>query len=140
MKVRASLRLGGLLVLGLSFAFSERVVKAEEDPLEETQKLLQDATRRAGVIQGDSRAQDADRQADAVVGGDAAKKEELYQISSEAFSSLEKQNGGDPQAMGQALLKAQQDPEGFFKTLSPENQAAIRAMARELEAQKKGTK
>ena len=135
---RISSGLPGLLVLGLVLA-SGGPARAEEDALVEAQKLLEDASRRAGVMQSDGKAREADRQAEAAVAGDPAKKEKLYQISSQALGDLEKQKGGDPQAMARALEQAQKDPEGFFKTLSPENQAAIRSMARELETRKKGT-
>ena len=137
MEAQIKFCLGILLIASCSLAFAGRGARAEGDPLAEAQLLLQDASRRAGVIQGDVQAESVDRQADRVVGGDSAKKQKLYQISSQALGDLENQNGGDPLAMARALEKAQKDPEGFFKTLSPENQAAIRSMAREIEAQKK---
>ncbi len=127
------------LGFGLALMLAGSFTRADEDALVQAQKLLQDASQRVEVLQKDTQARAVDRQVDAVVGADPAKKEKLYQISSQALGDLERQKGGDPEAMAKALEQAQKDPEGFFKTLSPENQAAIRAMARDLEARKKGT-
>ena len=127
------------LGFGLALMLAGSFTRADEDALVQAQKLLQDASQRVEVLQKDTQALAVDRQVDAVVGADPAKKEKLYQISSQALGDLEKQKRGDPEAMAKALEQAQKDPEGFFKTLSPENQAAIRAMARDLEARKKGT-
>ena len=128
------------MVSGLVLMLADSsAARADEGALVQAQKLLQDASQRMEVLQKDAEARAADQQVDAVVGADPAKKEKLYQISSQALGDLEKQKGGDPEAMAKALEQVQKDPEGFFKTLSPENQAAIRAMARDLEARKKGT-
>jgi hypothetical protein len=76
----------------------------------------------------------ADQKALEAVGGDAAKKQAIYNISAdEIMPVLAQQTNGDPEKMQLLLLKAQTDPEGFMNSLPPETQAKIKNIAASVE-------
>ncbi len=76
----------------------------------------------------------ADQRALEAVGGDAARKQVLYNISADdIMPALVQQTGGDPEKMQQLLLKAQTNPEGFMNSLPPETRAKIKNLATSVE-------
>ena len=118
-----------LLVIGLSW----QNVYAEDDTssaLQKTQDCLRNQTCEAAKS---SAGQAADQKALEAVGGNAANKQELYNISADIMPMLIQQTGGDPEKMQALMLKAQTDPEGFFNSLSPDAQAKIKNIANTVE-------
>lgn len=69
--------------------------------------------------------QAADLKALEAVGGDAAKKQELYNISADIMPFLMQQAGSDPNKMQEIMLKAQTDPEAFLNSLPADVRARI---------------
>lgn len=118
-----------LLVIGLAW----QNVYAEDDTvsaLQKTQDCLRNQTCDAAKS---SAGQAADQKALEAVGGNAANKQELYNISADIMPMLIQQTGGDPEKMQALMLKAQTDPEGFFNSLSPDAQAKIKNIANTVE-------
>jgi len=118
-----------LLVIGLAW----QNVYAEDDTvsaLQKTQDCLRNQTCEAAKS---SAGQAADQKALEAVGGNAANKQELYNISADIMPMLIQQTGGDPEKMQALMLKAQTDPEGFFNSLSPDAQAKIKNIANTVE-------
>lgn len=75
----------------------------------------------------------ADQKALEAVGGNAADKQVLYDISADIMPFLLQQSGDDPEKMQAIVQKAQNDPEAFFNSLPPEIQTKIKALADALE-------
>jgi hypothetical protein len=95
-------------------------------PLADTQNCLRNqncesAQTEAGIA--------ADQHALAAVGGNAANKQEVYDISADIMPYLVQQSGGDPNKMLIIIQKAQADPEGFMNSLPANVQTRIRSAA-----------
>jgi hypothetical protein len=75
----------------------------------------------------------ADRKVLDALGGDASKKQELYDISADILPILLQQAGGDPAKMLAILEKEQNNPEEFLKLLPLELQNRIKIAATGLE-------
>jgi hypothetical protein len=118
-----------LLVIGL---FWQNVYA--DDDIDSALQKTQDCLRNQNCESAKSNAgQAADRKALEAVGGNAANKQELYNISADIMPDLIQQTGGDEEKMQALILKAQTDPEGFFNSLSPDAQAKIKHLAAALE-------
>jgi len=110
---------------------------ASEESLGKTRQMLTIPAQREQVIQSDARARQADSQVDALTSGSPQLKQQVYDAAAGAISDLTHANSGDPEAMLETHEKAQQDPEGFLKSLSPETQQQIKSLARDIEEQQK---
>jgi hypothetical protein len=73
--------------------------------------------------------QAADQKALNAVGGNAANKQELYNLSAEIMPLLVQQTGGDPEKMQALIQKALADPEAFFNSLPADTRAQIKNLA-----------
>lgn len=112
----------------LALAMSFQLVHADDASLalQETQDCLRKqncgpATTDAGKA--------ADRKVLDALGGDANKKQELYDISADILPILVQQADGDPTKMQAILEKAQNKPEEFLKLLPLELQNRIKIAA-----------
>lgn len=76
-----------------------------------------------------SAGQAADQKALNAVGGNAANKQELYNLSAEIMPILVQQTGGDPEKMQALIQKALTDPEAFFNSLPADTRAQIKNLA-----------
>jgi uncharacterized iron-regulated membrane protein len=118
-----------LLVIGLAW----QNIYAEDDTvsaLQKTQDCLRNQTCEAAKS---SAGQAADQKALEAVGGNAANKQELYNISADIMPILIQQTGGDPEKMQLFMLKAQTDPEKFLNSLPLDVQAKIKNIAKTVE-------
>lgn len=104
------------------------------DALQQTQDCL-----RAGNCEtmNTNQGKAADQKALEAVGGDQAKKQELYNISADIMPWLTEQSKGDPGKMQEILLKAQTDPEGFYNSLPADVKSKISSTASSVEASRK---
>jgi hypothetical protein len=59
---------------------------------------------------------------------------ELYDLAAQVFTEITQQAGGDPTAMSAALARGRSDPAALARSLSPETQARLRALAAKLSA------
>ena len=112
--------------LALSMSFQHAHADDASLALQETQDCLRkqncgSATTDAGKA--------ADRKVLDALGGDASKKQELYDISADILPILVQQAGGDPAKMLAILEKAQNNPEDFLKLLPLELQNRIKIAA-----------
>ena len=111
------------------------VDNASKEALEKTQNLLRSSGQRKEAIKaGGAQMQEADSAA-AGLAGNEANKERMYDISADVFDKIVKDANGDPTKMKEALLKAQGNPEAFLRSLSPQQQAAIKQLADQIGAQ-----
>lgn len=117
-----------------SFSFAE--LKSDDaDSLQKTQNFLKDKAAREAFIKDNPEAQQHVNQMNSL-GMSANQQNEIYGVSSEIFAQLIKENNGDSIAVSKMLLEAQKNPEAFYKSLSPESQAKIKAMGFQLEEKK----
>ena len=108
---------------------------ASAEALEKTQNLLRNSgARKEAIKAGGQQMQEADANA-AGLAGSQANKERMYDISADVFEKIVKDANGDPTKMKEALLKAQGNPEAFLRSLSPQQQAAIKQLADQIGAQ-----
>lgn len=125
------------MIFAVVFVFGV-FASGEEDPavasaLKDTKDLLKNKSQREELFKKDERAKTANSQVDSVTGGNAAQSQQIYDISSDAFSSVMQNVGNDPNKAMELLQKAQGNPEAFFKSLPPEVQAKIRGVASDIE-------
>ena len=123
------------LVAGL-LSISLAQAQEEGDPVAEAQAFLKNEQKREDLFKKDEKAKQADTFAGQAVGGDKASKEELYSISADIMAQLAKDGKEDPAKMQEILKKALANPEAFTKSLSPEVQARIKAVADKTESQR----
>lgn len=110
--------------------------QAVDDAMRDTQDLLKDQSKRQELFKKDSRARSADDKVQSLTGGDAAQSQQIYNISSDAFSAVMQSVGNDPNKMMELLQKAQGNPEAFYNSLPPDIKDKIRGVASDIE--KKG--
>ncbi len=106
------------------------------EALQKTQSVLNNSKDRNDFIKNNGKAKDADDFALKAAGGDANKKNEIYNISSEVFAELVKANNGDMAKVQQQLMEALKNPEGFANSLSPELRKKIRSVSGEPSSKK----
>ena len=130
------------LTVLLSTAFFPNLAQAAEDleddllsvsPAVLTQRLMTDPAKREKALAGDAKAAEADAKLREITNGDPKKVEAMYQMASQIFGEMAAKHVADPdggdKAMEKIMADAQRDPAAFMKTLSPEQQAQIEAMA-----------
>ena len=76
--------------------------------------LLQSDMGRQEAIGKSADAQAADAQVKAIA-GNPANTDAIYQLSSEVFSKLVEQTGGDPEKMQAILTQAKDNPKAFYE-------------------------
>ena len=109
--------------------------KHDEQALKDTQRLLSDDAAIQAFAKDNKDAQGALKQVDDLTKGDPKKKAEINEIASRTFANMIKANNGDNAATLEQLQVGLKDPAAFLKTMSPEDQARIKAMAAEIDKQ-----
>lgn len=132
------------LVLLLAVSFMATTVTFADDSddaaaLREAQELMRSESKRAEVIKDNAKAQQADSFALQAVGGDQKLKNDVYNVSADIMGTVKDLAGGDPVKMNELLQKALKDPGAFLKSLPADQQAKIRSIANQTEANKKGS-
>ena len=125
-------------VCALSFnVLAEELNKVDSEALDKTVQMLNNPVAREGAIKenGDG-AKKADKMAKDLMGSDA-NVQEIYKAAAEIFRKMASDNNGDLDKMMEAMGKAQQDPEGFYKTLSPEQKEMIKNLGDKAAEQQK---
>jgi hypothetical protein len=112
---------------------SAQTDQAIENALKDTQDLLKDNSKRQELFKKDSNAKAADDQVQNVTGGDSAQSQEIYNISSDAFSAVMQSAGNDPNKVMEMLNKAKGDPKAFYDSLPAEIRNKIRGVASDIE-------
>jgi hypothetical protein len=99
---------------------------ASTEALQKTQRCLQSQNcDSANTDAGKA----ADQQALDAVGGNAASKQALYNLSSDILPLLVQQAEGDPLKLQALVAKAQMNPEAFLSSLPADVQAKIKSTA-----------
>ncbi len=123
------------IILGLIFTASKALSRTDEEinaeALEKTQALLRDPEQRVKAGSEDSKAAATMKSADKFVGPNNTK--ETYDLTADIFGSLEKKANGNPK---EAVDEAQKNPEAFFNSLTPEQQARIHELAKKIESER----
>ena len=114
-----------LILIGLFFFFSNATDELSI-ALQQTQECLKKQNCDSALS---SAGQAADQKALDAVGGNAANKQELYNLSAEILPILVQQTGGDPEKLQALIQKALTDPEAFFNSLPADTQAQIKNLA-----------
>ncbi|MBP6300285.1 MAG: hypothetical protein KA365_07730 [Arenimonas sp.] len=114
-----------LILIGL-FCHNANATNELSIALQQTQECLKkqncDSAKSSAGQAADQKALDA-------VGGNAANKQELYNLSAEILPILVQQTSGDPEKMQALIQKALTDPEAFFNSLPADTQAQIKNLA-----------
>lgn len=98
-----------------------------------TQEMLKDQKQRQEVINQSDKAKESDQFVDKVVQGDGKKKDKMYNIASDITGNFSSKS---PEEANKILNEASKNPEGFFNSLTPEQQKSIRELANTLEPAK----
>lgn len=122
-----------ILVFGLATSVSaEELNKVDAEALEKTVELLNSRSQRQETIDKSADAQKTDEMVKKLV-GDGADLDKIYKMSAEIFRDLAHQNKGDSAALIEQMQKAQQNPETFYNSLSPEQKKMIQEMSASIE-------
>lgn len=114
------------LILIVLFCHNANATDELSMALQQTQECLKKQNCDSALS---SAGQAADQKALNAVGGNAASKQELYNLSAEILPILVQQTGGDPEKMQALIQKALTDPEAFFNLLPADTQAQIKNLA-----------
>jgi hypothetical protein len=107
--------------------------KYNQEALKKTQDFLKNKSEREAFINKSPDAQPyAQKMND--LGMNESQKNKTFNISADVFAELVKENNGDAAAVQKMLLNAQQNPEAFYNSLSPENKKMIESLGSEMEA------
>jgi hypothetical protein len=107
--------------------------KYNQEALKKTQDFLKNKSEREAFINKSPDAQPyAQKMND--MGMNESQKNKTFNISADVFAELVKENNGDAAAVQKMLLNAQQNPEAFYNSLSPENKKMIESLGSEMEA------
>ncbi len=119
----------------LSLIIFLSIVSKADPALQQTQDVLRNKEQRNKVIQQlPDNAKKADKTIDAISGGDDAVKEQMYDVSADIMKNFE---GMSPEQMQELLSNASKNPEGFYKSLSPEQRSKIKQISDQLERKQK---
>lgn len=127
------LLVSSVLTLSLSVFADESAVNAKA--LEQTMEMLQNRMQREEAIKGDKDAEKADNMAKDLVGG-GENLEKLYKLSAKVFRDVANKKNGNLTDMMETLQKAQQDPEGFYKNLTPEQKKMVEQISKDVKINK----
>jgi flagellum-specific peptidoglycan hydrolase FlgJ len=133
-KIVFSSVIGIFLILSASYSSRARASEdaATKEALDKTVELMNDRSQREKAAKENTSAAAAHAEVQKL--GGAQTQDAVYGVGAEIMKSLVQQTGGDPVKMQELMAKAQRDPEGFAKSLSPDQQAKIRSIASEVSA------
>lgn len=114
---------------------AENLSAEDQAALKDTQALLKNPAALKGLVGDDERA--ALAAIENLTKGTPGADGKIYDVSSEIFASIVKKANGDSAEIQRLLLEAQANPKKFMESLSPEQQAKIRAVAGQIEATQK---
>ena len=118
-----------LLLLIPTFVFAQN---NNQQAANKAKELLNNPAMLEQYIQQHSEAQAADQKVRSL-GGNEANTQKIYQMASEIFAQLVQQYNGDPNAMLNAMMQAQQNPEAFAASFTPAQKAQLKALAKDIE-------
>lgn len=127
---------------GLSVAYHAEAESSATHPKKEvitkeavqsTQQTLRNEKARSQII-GESKAAQANDKKAAELAGSAENKEKLYDVSADIMANFQ---GKSVEEMENIINQASKDPEGFLKSLTPQQRAKIQEISRQIEASKK---
>lgn len=101
---------------------------ASTEALFKTQQLLRDPEQRNKVIGDSAEAQMVDAQVESLA-GNPQYKEAIYSLSNEVFSDLVHTTDGNPEEMQKVLMRAKENPKGFYEGLNEKNKKALQELS-----------
>lgn len=116
-----------------SFSSHAELDKFDQEALKKTQDFLKNKSERDAFIKKSPDAQPHVQKMNEM-GMNESQKNKTFNISADVFGELVKENNGDAAAVQKMLLNAQQNPEAFYNSLSPENKKMIESLGAEMEA------
>lgn len=130
----SSLFASSVMTLSIT-VFAEELSKVDSEAMNKTVEMMKSRSQRQQQIGENKDAEKADEMAKSLL-GDGAELDSAYAAAAEIFRKLATDSNGDMGDMMHKLQKAQQDPEGFYKTLSPEHKQMIKGLAEKAKARK----
>jgi hypothetical protein len=125
-----------IYLFSATFAFSGTLDKNQQAALADTQDLLKNQARLSEFTKGNPDAAGALDKIKQLTNNDPKKQDELKAISSDIFASLTNNTSGNDAAMMGKLQEGLRDPASFMRSLTPAQQARIKAMAAEIDGKK----
>lgn len=117
-----------------SFSFAQ-LSDTDQNALNKTQDFLKNKSERNTFIKSAPDAQKHMNQMEAL-GLSESQKNEMFNISSDIFGDLIKKQNGDAEGLKRLLQQAEQNPEAFYNSLSPESREKIKKMGGQIQGQK----
>lgn len=122
----------GLLSIISSIACSDPSQSGGNQALEEATFLLNNPAAREAYIRNNDSAQKADRTLRDLAGSDQT-ADEIYRLASDVFANIMLKANGDPDKIMQLLQEAQQNPQAFANSFTPEKKKMLGDLARQVE-------
>ncbi|MEM7646286.1 MAG: hypothetical protein AAF203_05210 [Pseudomonadota bacterium] len=130
-----SLFYSAVMTLSIS-VLADDLGKMDAKSLEDTISLLKSKSQRQQVIDESPDAAKADAMAKNLL-GDGADLEGVYSAAANILRSLAASSKGDASDLMKKVSDAQNNPEAFLKSLSPEQQAMIKKLATQAQGRQK---
>ncbi|MCB0390699.1 MAG: hypothetical protein KDD58_05395 [Bdellovibrionales bacterium] len=126
-----------LVFIAYPFSFAQQMDSASQEALKQTQELLQNQQQRDAYIRQNKDAGQADQNVKNLTGGDAANTQEMYSIAADVMNIVaekaKKPNGEvDVEKMNQLMMQYQSNPEAFYREMTPEQRARIKALGKKI--------
>lgn len=122
-----------LVMTGAAHAKDGALDSASEQALRETQEALVDPTKRAKMLEGDTKGQAFDASVKSRLGDQS---EGAYQISAQVMEKLVHETKGDSKKMQEIVNTLMANPQLLESYLSPADRAKVSDMAGKIESQK----
>ena len=119
----------GILISNPTFASDDAWDKADQDALDQVQKMMLDPPARAAAIKGDAGAMSAAEQAKSAVGGDKAKEAAMYSLGMDMFAKIAKEEHGDVDKIQARLNAYMAKPDSVGGMMTEDQKAQLRKLA-----------
>ncbi len=105
-----------------------------QEALAKTVKALKDPSERENAFQENPKFKEGEAGAEMLVKGNAAQKQQMYELAAKVLENLAKKSDGDPKKMQEIVSQASQNPSQFMQEyLSDEQKKQVRDLASEIE-------
>lgn len=124
------------LSLVFSFAFNAHAEldKPSQEALEKTMEELKDPAKREQAFKENPKYKEGESGANLLVKGDAAQKQQIYELTAQVLQTLAQKANGDAAQMQDIVSKAQKDPAKFMEEyFSEEQKKQVRELAGQIE-------
>lgn len=126
-----------VLIIVFNFMVAADLDAPSQEALGQTQSVLRSPKERDAAFKENPKYKEAEGGANALVQGNEAQKQQMYEMAAQLMKTLAEKSGGDAAVMQEMMIRAQKDPAQFMREFMTESQKQqVRDLATDIEKQK----